>query len=909
MKFFKVSLALLFFVSLFNLSAFAQQDSVVLNTILNKTKRLSDEQPIEKVYLHFDKPYYAVADTMWFKAYVTIEQNMPSPLSKIVYVDVFTAKDSLIQTFKLPVKNSVAYGNIPLNMSTYKQGNYYLRAYTVWMLNFDPAYFFTKNITLGEAIDKQLNTYISFNNEAVDKNIKTTAKIQFKDLNKKVYANKSVNWQVISNYDEFIRGKGTTDQNGVLNISVTSKNGEPISNGKIITDISIADKESATASFDLKQTLNSVDFQFFPEGGTLITGIPNQVGFKAIKNNGWGVDVKGSIIDNQNNEVVTFTSGFAGMGSFYLTPDNSKTYTAKVMFKDGTVKNFPLPKAIESGIGLQVVNSNAEFINLKVVASTAYFEANKGKSFFVVTQNANVVYYAAKATLLNQVIVIKIPKKDIPSGIAQLTLFDSNSEPLSERLTFILHPEQMTLTLKSDLPLYKPRQKVKLSLDAKSAGLPISGDFSISVIDEQKVPVDENTETTILSSLLLTSDLKGYIEKPNYYFVKTDEKKLSDLDKLMLTQGYRRFAYKDILANKYPAITFLPEQGINITGTLRDLTGMPIRKGALRLMVPNKPISAETLSSNSGLFNFQNLVFQDSTQIVISAKYNANAANLMILIDGMPTAGNGKNPNFADEVSNIDTTLAAYLSNSQKQYRYLHTLKQIEVKSTSTVKKPSHADHPSLSGLSANADHVISGDLLGDCNFLLDCIKTRATGLTYNANDDKFYVTRDYVSGGRTPVQVFINGSPVDARDVNSVNGKEVESIEVFLKDDLGTVDRIYGTKGVLVINTKKAPVGKKISKQELMDMIPKKNIITITPMGYSKEREFYNPKYLPNAAVTSSDLRTTIYWNPKAITDDKGNVSFEFFNADGKGTYRAVVEGFDKNGNLGRAVYKYTVK
>lgn len=906
MKFTKILFALLFLTSL---SAFAQQDSTALNNIITKTKRLADEQPIEKVYLHFDKPYYAVADTMWFKAYVTIEQNLPSPLSKIVYVDVFNGKDSLVQSLKLPVKNSVAYGNIPLNMGTYQQGNYYVKAYTLWMLNFDNAYFFYKNIMLGEAIDKQLNTYISYNNEAADKNIKTTVKIQFKDLNKKVYANKQVNWRILSNYDEFTKGKGTTDQNGVLSITVTSKNGEAITNGQITTDISIAEKETATASFKLKQSLNDFDFQFFPEGGELISGIPNQVGFKAIKNSGLGTDVKGSILDELNNEIATFSSGFAGMGSFYLTPENGKKYTTKITLKDGSSKTFTLPKAAAAGIGLQVLNTSADFINLKIIANTPYFEANKGKTFFVVTQNSNVIYYAAKANLANQVVMIKIPKKDIPSGIAQFTLFNAESQPISERLSFVLHENALNLSLKSDLPTYKPRQKVKLSLDAQSAGAPAIGDFSISVIDEQKVPTDENTETTILSALLLTSDLKGYVEKPNYYFVKTDEKKLMELDKLMLTQGYRRFSYKDILEGNYPRVSYLPEQGINITGTLRDLTGMPIKKGALRLMVTNKPISAETLSSNSGIFNFQNLVFPDSSQVVISAKYNPNPNNLMIVLDGMATAGAGKNPYLLDEVNNIDTVLSAYLSNSQKQYRYLRTLKQIEVKGTSTVKRPSHSDHATLSSLGQMADHLIEGNNFSGCNFLLDCLRSRATSLTYVDGDQKFYITRDYNSGSRVPVQVFINGMPVDARDINSVNPTELESVEIFLRDPLGTVDRMYGTRGVLVLNTKKKPVGKKISKQDLMDMFPKANVITYNPMGYSKEREFYSPKYLPAAAITSSDLRTTIYWNPKVITDDKGNVSLEFFNADGKGTYRAVVEGVDKNGNIGRTILRYTVK
>ena len=143
MRLTRILLTIFSLLFIFNLNALAQDaDSLTLTKIITKTKKLSDEQPVEKVYLHFDKPYYAVADTMWFKAYVTIEQNTPTPLSKIVYVDVYTAKDSLVQTVKLPVKNGVAYGHVPLNMQNYKQGNYYVRAYTLWMINFSDGYNF-----------------------------------------------------------------------------------------------------------------------------------------------------------------------------------------------------------------------------------------------------------------------------------------------------------------------------------------------------------------------------------------------------------------------------------------------------------------------------------------------------------------------------------------------------------------------------------------------------------------------------------------------------------------------------------------------------------------------------------------------------------------------------------------------
>ncbi|RYF21468.1 MAG: carboxypeptidase regulatory-like domain-containing protein [Flavobacteriales bacterium] len=888
-------------------SAYAQKDSITLNNIITKTKQLSEEQPLEKVYLHLDKPYYAVADTVWFKAYVTTQNNIPSPLSKIVYVEMYNSVDSLVQTVKLPVKNSVAYGHIPLPMNTYKQGNYYIRAYTLWMLNFDPDYFFSKNLLIGEAIDKQLITNISYANAPADKAIKTTARIQFKDTSKKPLANKTVNWRVFHNYDVFARGRGTTDANGYLTVTITSKPGDPIAKGTLVADVNIADKELASASFNIRQNDNGVDFQVFPEGGQLIVGIPNQVGFKALKSNGLGIDVKGSIVDEQNIEVGTFTSSFAGIGSFFLSPEAGKNYKVKFI-AGGISKTIDLPKAVE-GITLQASNPAAtDFINLRILASAAFYETNKDKVFSLVGQNSSVIAYAAQLSLKNQVITAKIPKQNFSSGIAQLTLFDEKSEPISERLVFVLHNDAMNLALKADLPTYKPRQKVKLTLDAKSKGQPIIGDFSVSVTDETKVPVDENSETTILSSLLLTSDLKGYIEKPNYYFNKTDDKKLADLDRLMLTQGYRRFAYKEILAGRFPRIMLLPEQGISISGTLRDLTGMPIRKGVMRMIVTGKPISKEITTSNVGVFNFKDLVFPDSSQVVITARSNPNYNNLMIMLDGTPAAGRGTNLHAPDEVENIDTAMSSYLSNSQRQYRFMRTLKTVEIKGAA-VKKPSHSDHPALSGLSQIPDRFIDGKQLDGCNLLLECIKVQAPSFTYDFNEQKFYITRDYNAGTRVPAAIFINGMFVDANAINTVNAADVESIEIFLNDPLGTVDRMYNTRGVIVINSKKIPKGEKMSKQEFLDMLPKKYEVKYAPMGYSKEREFYSPKYAPNAPITSNDLRTTIYWNPKLITDEKGNITFEFNNADGKGSYKAVVEGVDKNGNVGRTVLRYSVK
>lgn len=908
MKHLKFVAALTIFIVSLHFSAFSQKDTTTLNNIIKKTSKLPELYPVEKVYLHFDKPYYSVVDTMWFKAYLTSEQNMPSPLSKVVYVDVMNNKDSLIASVKLPVTNSVAYGNIPLDPQNYKQGNYYVRAYTVWMINYDPDYFFTKTIPIGEAVDKQLVTHFTYTAVTSNKDQQViNARVQFKNPDKIAYANKTVNWKVISDFDMILKGRGTTDQNGVLNLTISPKKNQNIKNGTLLTDINASDKENLSASFELKPKTGNNDVQFFPESGELIAGIPTQVAFKAINPNGLGTDLTGTIVDNDGNQITTFSSSHLGMGSFYLNADQGKTYKANISFKDGTTASLDLPKSVPSGIALQVNNAAADNINLKIVANDTYFQQNKDKNLFIVAQNGGIIYYAAQTLLQNQVTIAKIPKNKFPSGIVQITLFSSTGEPASERIAFILHQDALTLSAQTDLPVYKPRQKVKMTITAKNATDKLVGDFSVSVTDDQKVPFEEDNQTTILSSLLLSSDLKGYLEKPNYYFNKTNDKKLADLDILMLTQGYRRFSYKDILAGKYPAVTYLPEQGMNITGTLRDRTGMPVKKAGLRLTIPGRTYSAEAFTNPSGVFNFQNLNFPDSSQVVISAKYGANGSNLMIMVDQEAMPAIGKNKNAMDEVMNIDSTMSNYLNNSKKQYSYLRQLKEVVI-TAAPVKKVSHSDYSSLSGLSMMPDHLMEADRFKGCNDFLTCLKGMAMGLTWDTNTNNFYVTRDFNQGNKTPVQIFLAGMPVDVYSLGSIDLNELESVEIFTKDELGTVNRMYNSNGVISINMKKAKKVKKMSLEEIKKLLPQNNIVTVNAKGFSRQREFYSPRYLtPNS--TAKDLRSTIFWNPRVVTDATGTASFEFYNAEGRGTYKAVIEGMDKNGNPARLIYNYTVK
>jgi hypothetical protein len=909
MIFKKIALAMCLLTAL-TLSAFAQEDTIPLRTLIQKTNQFTQNYPAEKVYLHFDKPYYSVGDTIWFKAYVTLEQNQLSAISKVVYIDMINNRDSVVQSLKLPVTNGTANGSIVLPQISFIEGNYHVRAYTAWMRNFDVGYFFTKNITVGNTVDKDdpVDTHISFVNTVANDAEKITAHITYKSQDGAPLAARRVTWKVQSDDETVDKGKGVTDANGVLDINFTSNKHGAFASADLTTILELNYKKSITNTFSLKTAAIPKDVQFFPEGGNMLSGVHDKIAFKAINSNGMGIDVKGTITDDSNNEVIQFASQHLGMGEFIFQPEADKNYKANISFPDGTKGTYDLPKVLNEGIYLSVNNNNPDSLSVKLSSNPAFLDKFKNTLFYIVAQSGGNVYYAAQTQLQNLTYISTLPKTKFPTGILQFSLLTSEGDPLSERLVFIQHNDLLNVAINTDRPSYVTRQKVRMNLTVKNKDVPDIGSFSLSVIDENKVPFDEDKETTILSSLLLTSDLKGYIEKPNYYFNHVDAKRIGDLDVLMLTQGYRRFDYSDIVAGKNPQLFYLPEQGLKITGMLRTSSGIAVPNGNIQMNISDRINTVNATTDESGRFAFNNLSFKDSSKVVINARNNPNSKFLVITSDNETAPALTKNINSPDNVQNIDSTLSIYLKNTKRQYAGTRMLKEVVVVAKSEVKKPSHTDYSSLTGLSPEPDHVVSGVQLTGCNFLLDCLRGALFGFTFSEND--FYLTRDYNQGNKsTPAAIYYNGLPVDANYLSNIDPKTVESVETFLSDGFSSINKTSNTKGVIVINGKPAPKGEKISLAQLKDMIPQNNIITITPMGYGRKAEFYVPKFsVPKTNFGYSDLRTTIYWDPKIVTDVTGKASFEFLNADGKGQYRVVLEGIDGDGNLAHYVYHYTV-
>jgi len=889
--------------------AFSSFDDPLAGLLANLDK-LRNDYPQEKVHLQTDKPYYSVGEDIWFKAYVVnAEKNLLSNQSKILYVDLLDDRDSVRQTLLLPVENGLASGNLHLSDSLLTAGNYHLIAYTKWMQNFGSEYFFKKDITLVNALHDAVSGTIETKFNKTEQGKQLNAQITYVTDKGGPYANQPVTYALQAAGKILTSGKTITDAGGMLILSNTIK--DEYKNMPLVVSTALIKTgyHSITQDFVIKPLSTVADVQFFPESGHLVTGIRTKVGFKAVKPNGLGEAISGYITEEGSNEhVAEFIAEHAGMGVFALLPTAGKTYTAVIKHADGSEKRYALPKAENSGYVLNV-NHVGDSLSIRISASPNLIN---GRDAAVVAQCNGRVQFAAKIKLDKGSNVSYISAKKFEAGISQFTLFTPDMQPVAERLLFIGHNDGLTAHIKTDKAAYNKRDKVNLDLTVTDAnGNPDIGSFSVAITDEGKVKQNEDDETSILSNLLLTSDIKGYIEQPNYYFNPANANRQKYLDELLLTQGWRRFSWADLQNNKFPELKYPHEQSLAVSGSITTMGNKPVPKGKVTLFAKTGglPIIIDTVADESGHYVFDNLNFPDSAKIVVKATNakNNSSVNIKTTIDQKPQL------TYAvahDTYTVTNVGLDNYLNNTRQQYAELSKfgliknsilLKEVQIKDYSKMDKFKeakiipHSSNPDP----GSADYVIKQDALEHETFLLDAF-SKVPGVYIEHGKLVSARANNSIVGGAGSMLIILDGAIVGQDFLSYTNPQDVAGIEILV----GPGKTIYGAagaKGVVVITTKRG------GEATVIDNSFNKQIYT--PQGYSSTKEFYSPAYDTPSQTTMADLRSTIYWNPDIITDAQGHATVSYFNADGTGTYKVTLEGMDTKGGLVRKVYIYVVK
>src|SRR6266700_4354404 len=281
--------------------------------------------------------------------------------------------------------------------------------------------------------------------------------------------------------------------------------------------------------------------KLFPEGGDLVTGLESVVAFKATDMYGYPVEVQGVIKDAAGTVITNFGSVQDRMGKFLLEPKPGTTYYAEWKDDRKQIRKTPLPAALANGAVMRSIQTDNKQTFL--VHRTPDAPDNL-KTLHVIGYFSQQVVYKARLNMQQSMMTSgAIPLEQLPTGILQLTLFDANWHALSERIVFV-NKDDYSFTARVN-PAIKNLDKRGKNVVIVEVPDTIKSNLSIAVTDAGVSKTDPDADN-IISHLLLSGDIKGYVHDPYYYFNGNDDTVRAHLDLVMLTNGWRRFKWEDL---------------------------------------------------------------------------------------------------------------------------------------------------------------------------------------------------------------------------------------------------------------------------------------------------------------------------------------------------------------------------
>ncbi|MES2278017.1 MAG: hypothetical protein V4592_18455 [Bacteroidota bacterium] len=893
--------------------SYAQQgtDSAGIKKLLDKVEAHQKALTSEKLYLHFDKPYYAVGDTIWVKTYLlnTATRNA-SAFSNKVYVDLLNDSSKLIQTLVIPMASGLGQGDFKLSESLH-EGAYTIRAYTNWMQNFGADCFFHQQFYIGKP---EKNSWLvseqhQANLAADGKQVKMALKL--KDTQGRPIVGEAITMRVLDGKRSILKSDVQTAVDGSIHTDLLIP--AKTDGRKLSLLLTSKQDKNKTIKFPLyAQVAGDIDLQLMPEGGSLVAGLYNKIGFKAIGEDGLGADVEGRIVNSKNEDIVAFKSLHNGMGCFTMVPNAGDTYTAKLKLPGGQEKNYNLPIVKTSGLVLRVdAVSNPDTVRLYITGMADRTAANA--SYYLLAQGKDISYFGVDFKLTGGYFNTRIPKKMFPTGIINFTVLDQDARPVNARNIFINGHDQLNIAMLSDKPVYAANDSIGLNfMVTDKANFPIQANFSVSVTDDSQVKNDLRDQH-INSYILLSAELKGHIENPNWYFNAAQPLAAQALDNLMLTQGWIGFTINKALEKTSPQPVYLAEADNSIEGKLTNFFNKPAANRQVTLMSHwHDILIMDTISNQEGRFVFKNLPFTDSASYTIKI-HNAKGKEAAVGITvnefkpaAMPAPDSIR---LMPWYVNTDTTLLRYLDNNQKRIAEKpgpvdasgRLLKEVKIKGAKKAR---------LQG--QGGEDIYFADLDIDDNVTTK--QGNISLLTYLMGKVQgFHEGHNKYGELLFMKAAFVANVQIDSVWVSRYWTRDTKIMD-FYKLMLDNIPAAAVKN--LVIYHKPTPNGKdwmsfviiktRSGNGPVLKETP--GVYVYRPLPLYIPREFYRPRYAVKNQSAKADLRSTIHWEPNLVSDEHGNAKLSFYAADKPGTYTVTIEGTDMQGHFGADTRKIII-
>lgn len=879
------------------------------------TKKYSHNSLAEKIYLQLDNEVYTNNKTIWFKAIIANAVSHETTFSSgVLYVDLISFENDIIESKLIKINNGIGNGFFDLDR-TYKQGLYQIRAYTEWNKNFNEDFLYTKYIKIFSEKEQIIAALIVENPILLDTTA-TQQKIKITLNPKAIDQNHTKDLQLILKFEDKI---DSIELKEGINDKYSLDYTLPKSAGLIRLKLNTKNGLSYSTSFSTDPS--HLDLHFFPEGGDLVNGISSKIGFKVTDANGYGKQVTGTIIDENELIVANFESNRLGMGSFEIDKlDRFKTYTAIIRDSgDKIIKRGVLPEIKKEGYTIKVGEHRD---NLLV---TVHSNTSLSTRIILKGISRGYEYFKKHAQLIDGRFIYVIPKILFPEGVIAFTVLSASEKPLLERLFFNRRADnRLNLSVLLDKQAYKQREKVRLDIQISRPSDTININTSILVLDKNNFGKIQDSRENLLSYFLLSSDLRGSITSPGAYFKKNSD---LNIDDLMLTQGWRKYKYK----RRLDKLNYVLENNLSVSGVV-NISNSKSKKEEIDLMLmlfDEKPITyIKTVSApGSFIFNLADIYGFEKNVLVKSLKAAEKRTEKIkiVLKQDKPLVINF---DHRENSLKIESGLLA-IAVEENQFQHQKKKKYFEEFNGMT-----ELEEVVVDGYKLTPERKKVNDRFGRPKAVItskEILKNKTKSSTGLYSDlrysfqDKIIITRDSIgefraesgNGGKGHITfIFVDGTLIREHELPSVqymDSENIASVELidFPKNLRSLYIEFYGVARFGVLYGSVIAIYTKTGRGLYAAINDKKKFDVESIPVFAIEKEFYTPKHnkLNTIDWSNPDLRNPIYWEPDVTYDQKGKASVTFYNSDTIGDFLIILESVSSTGYLGYTEIDYTVK
>jgi hypothetical protein len=835
----------------------AQNESPIPRISKNLTDYFSF-YPKEKIFITTDKQNYKPGETIWFNAVVPNVQ-IPASQSQELTVKIYNKKGEFITGDKFQMNNGTAPGDlqIPDQLSG---DQYFMVAYTSMVI--DPEEVFCTMLTIDPAYNNQWIASLTARDSISMGGQKNELFIRLRELSGDILKNTSFHYQLMNGKEIIANGKLKTDENGSSVLSFTlpvKSNGEPFI-------CQLADnKDEWKKEFFLPSNLDPLVVNFYPEGGSIVAGVPTKIGLTAYNKWGMPVNIEGPLVNQEGKQVGMVKTFTKGLGLFPVENDGKQKLKLIISGKTGQNQTFELPTTNATGLAFSVAKTDLDFISVNLVF------ADKLKHAIALTATSGSNLFWAADMEINGIGRIKIPTENLPQGINLLSVFSNDRKLLASRLVFVDKKQLLKVVVLPEKNNLKQGERMKLKIRLTDENnQPVSGYVSVSIADSfRKNETAPQIGQFMLSGAglenpfsLIADAFKEQITNTALLDVFLIANRLLDLD----WQKVMQFNPGNMVDNNNP--------NTRISGLVTDKNGNKINKAKVSL-VNNKNMQLLTTTTNSdGQFSFPNMSTTNKNDFSVKATDPEGKRELNIVLS-----------------KNFDDCIGEYITGMSKKSMLLSNRVMDEF--TYFRNNPDLFDKaPKLS-----KPNTVASDnqkmMLNSSTNLMDVIKTMKpfklvnNQIVFIGSENSFnyqggaLIVMDGQQMG-TDISIIQSISPIDVDHINvSTNPMDIQRYTGL--NSVGVIE-IFLKKGTALPGSTKA----------------------VTTIQYNGE--YRVPKVFPTESPNPKrDFRTTLQWIPELKVDETGLAEVSVTAGKVLSDFIIEAQGIAINGRMGsgKAAFK----